>query len=506
MRLSIASLLITFFLATPSCWAQLSESEVQALGFESAWRSKLQIPRVGRGIVSANLWVESAKPRRFAVVQLPDRVIRVSADSLDRDGKPIGIEAAKKMAGEQASIFLGKPGSTVEEIEIPQIKLVVAASDGLVQTLDAETGKLIWSNSCGHTNAPAFPAAVSPLGVTLVQGRMLYLLDWATGKQLQTHPLRSSTSNAVSVCNDIAFVSDYTGTISTYDLGSRHLPWTYVMSGRAVGHPVNFAGQEFCATSTDRGYTYVFSGSEEPKVWFRYETPSAITGSLSAGNNAFYVGSTGGVIAKISADSRLGSIVWEFRSGQPITAPSLVVGNSVYVATENGDVIAIDDATGNVRWDASGYAVSTVIARAGKQLVCRTKSDQTLILDADSGAYRALSDSTPLSGPIMNQTSDRVYLAGVDGRIQCLRTVGAELPTLVVPFTPAEDTDENSVETTAASASTPTNNASSIFGTEAADPMNIFETDPLGGGSVDNPFETPPASDTPPAADNPFDF
>ncbi|RMF45483.1 MAG: hypothetical protein D6753_00030, partial [Planctomycetota bacterium] len=343
-----------------STWAQRASDFSRGLGLESAWRTQLRLPVDGRGIASVDFWVDKKTVRQYAVVELADRTIRVPSDQLDRDGKPIGMERAKEMAQTQAARVLGKAeGIQVVEVTVPQIKMVVVTRDGLVQTLDAETGKLLWATPCGPSWAPAHPGAVCEAGVVVIHGDNLHLLDWTTGKHLMIRPLQRATSNAVAAYKDIAFVSDFTGRIEAFALGREMRPWAYVMKGRAVGQPVTLLDKGFCAISTDVGFVYVYKPSEPPEVWLRFESGAPISGSLAAGNGAFYSGNVQGSITKFSADERFGTILWELRTGHTVTAPPLVVGNSVFVVNEAGDVIAINDQSGKALWETE--AVEAVV-------------------------------------------------------------------------------------------------------------------------------------------------
>lgn len=498
MRLRIAILavgLVTYAVAAAD--AQVSSVTARTMGLETAWISQIQLPRVGSGLVSSHLWAESKNPRKYAVVELADRTIRVSAEALNRDGEPIGIEEAKQQAQQQAARYLGKSdGFQVVEVNVPQLKLVLITSDGLVQVLDAESGKLIWATACGRSTAPAHAGAVSTAGVSLIHGENLYLLDWATGKHIMSKHLRYSTSNAVAVCNDIAFVSDFTGRVEAYGLGTEHKPWGYVMQGRSVGRPVNLASQHFSAIASDAGYVYIFAGGNEPNVWIRYETSSPISGSLSAGNGAFYAGTTAGLVSKITVDERLGRVKWEYRTGKTVTAPPLVVGDLVVAATESGDVVAIDDNTGVARWEVPGLGAAGLIGMASSKVIGLSGTGELLALDADSGRVVGRSIALSLSKPVINQMNDRIYLVQKNGRVQCLRPIDGVLPTMVTAPTIMEDESGESAPVTEQPTAPPGENPFNFGGGDAmSDGENPFGGDagigdPFGGAGGDggDPF------------------
>lgn len=494
--------------------AQVPSQFARKLGLETAWQSQVQVPMTGRGVVSTDLWIEPDGGRQFAVVELPERTIRIAADRPDRDGNPIGLDEAKKIALSTASRIQGSAdGLEVKETNVPSILLVIVTCDGLVQTLDAETGKLVWATSCGSTSAPAFPAALSSAGVSVLHGERLYLLDWKTGKHKASIVLKYPASNSVAVAGGLAFVTDVQGRVQSYqlDIGER-APYGYVIAGRAVGEPVSLANQQYSAIASDAGYVYVFVGGDRPSEWIRYDSSTPITGGLSAGNNAFYV-STAGIVSKVTLEDRFGKIDWEFHTGQPTTAPPLVVSDTVYVATDSGDLAAVDDATGFRKWVALGHNVQRAVGQMDGKVMARSRHGELLVFNSETGGLLGRSRVNSMGEPIANQLNDRIYLITDAGLIQCFRSQGAELPTMIKPVERSAE-DESTASDTASSGenifeageSSPFN-AADPFGTQttggdaggsdpfggsdpAADPFGGDGADPFGGdgGGMDDPF------------------
>ena len=510
-RIGYLATLLTLGVSGSAIYGQVSRTEARHMGLEVAWETQVQIPRAGSRLVSSHLWAEASNPRKYAVVELAERNIQVSAEALDRDGQPIGIEEAKKQAQAQASRALGRTdGFEVTEVSVPRLKLVLVTGDGLVQALDAETGKLIWATSCGRSSAPAHPAAVSTAGVSVIHGDRLFLLDWSTGKHAMSRQLRYSSANAVAACGDIGFVADFTGRIEAYGLGRDLSPWSYVILGNSVGEPITFSSGEYAAIASDQGYVYVFSGIDTPGVWLRYESPSPITGSLAAGPRGIYVGNASGLVTKFTLEDRGGRIGWELRAGNTVTAPALVVDDIVVVATEAGEVLAIDEATGTERWSSPTAGVAHPIGVAGERLLCLSNASELVALDAATGQPIARSRPMNLSHPMVNSVNDRIYLITKSGRVQCLRIAGATLPKMQ-SVVASEDEDE-AEDTNQRSTSEPVDNtflggaaANSGFGGAdfgettnadedpfggAGDPFGAMDAgaDPFGGGNDSDPF------------------
>jgi outer membrane protein assembly factor BamB len=512
MRIQFGKLLlnsvVTALAALPftvPAFGQISSSEAQRLGMEAVWQAQLQLPLAGRGIASTHVWSDPVNSRQFAVVELPDRTIRIAADTPDRKGNAIGIAEAKKQANAYAARLLGKQdGFQVVEVTVPDQKLVVVTADGIVQTIDAESGAILWKTSLGNLRAPSHPATISSAGISLIHGENLFLVGW-DGKIKNTTHLQSATSNAVAVCQDVTFVGDFKGQITVYGLESNVKPQRYSIQGRAVGRPVSTTAPDFSAFASDEGYVYIFTVRETPSIWIRYQAPGTMTGSLAVGNGAFYAGSTIGTLAKISTEDRVGKIEWDYRAGESIEAPAFVAGTHVFVPTDAGNLIAIDDATGYAAWILDGLRAKTIIGRASNKVFFTTTSGELSAVDIASGQRVATTSTMELSAPVVNPVSDRIFIISKSGSIQCLRPIGAVLPSFITPpiiveKTEAEATTSEAMETETGDGVSPFE----AFGTESAAPEgNPFgDGDPFGGGVGGNAGDAP--GENPFGGDDPF--
>jgi outer membrane protein assembly factor BamB len=450
---ALTAWLFVFSSQTAPFMSHVHGNEFRTLGLEVSWSAHAQASPGTVGIVSAQLWADTTQPKSYAVVELGDRSIEVPTDILDQNFQPMGEEGAKQEARRLASRYLGQSeGFEVSIRQIPQLRLVVVSGDGVVQCWDAETGNLQWATACGPTTSPAYPAALSQSGVVVIQGEYLYHLDWIDGRQIQVKKLPSGTSNSVAIVdapivvsregsgeittiNTLALVSNYRGFVNGYSLNNSIAPWTYQLIGRSVGMPVSLPDRSSTAIATDFGWLYVFSGSLNPAVQFRFESGKRFGGSLTAGQDAFYVGNIGGSFSKISIRDR-GVLEWTYRLSQSITAPPLLdpLQKRIYVSTEAGELTAIDDQSGSLAWNQIVFGSSRVrgpIAICRGSVICRTYSHTLIAYDSSSGQMLGQSSPLPLADKmIVNGISDRVYLINRSGSLTCLRPIGKQLPTI----------------------------------------------------------------------------
>ena len=114
-----------------------------------------------------------------------DEVEAFSERLLDAFGQQIGKDGAKKLATDQIDQWkaAGKEAELVTRV-IPQITLYATTNRGVVQAINAETGRTLWAQKVGNTNYPTLEPAANDSVVAVVNGSTLYILGADDGKEL----------------------------------------------------------------------------------------------------------------------------------------------------------------------------------------------------------------------------------------------------------------------------------------------------------------------------------
>lgn len=401
---------------------------------------------------------------------------------------------------QNVSSLLSKPsGFEVRELTVPSLKLILVSRDGKVTTLDAETGKLIWENTCGDVRAPAFPAAICGAGVVVLQGEHLYEFDLQNGKLLRTQPLGKGSSNAVAVTNTVAFVSDFSGRVVAYPVGEGEFKqkWGYTTRGRAVGKTLSLLDKNLCAIASADGVLYVFHSSRTPEVWLRYQSTTPIAGCIGAGKSSFYVGTEGGKFSKIVMEERNGRIDWEYLSAHSFSSAPLIIGSQIFAASDSGTLISLRDSDGSEEWSSNALNVREPLSVVGDTVYCVTRANELVSVDRKSGIVLARAITRNLGYAVANQLNDRLYCIGSQGQVQCLRPFGSDTPRMITASSGAAAQPE-------AEAPEATNESETPMSEEPGD--NPFGgndgNDPFGGG-MDAPAEAAPEGADPFSADSP---
>ena len=95
-------------------------------------------------------------------------------------------------------------------------------------------------------------------------------------------------------------------------------------------------------------------------------------------------------------DAATGAIVWERKLNAPTGAVSspIVAGGSVYVLTDDGTMLALDAATGGLRWrvDGLGNVTSGTSALADGIIYVPSREGRLWAIDAETGTILWTSD------------------------------------------------------------------------------------------------------------------
>ena len=164
--------------------------------------------------------------------------------------------------------------------------------------------------------------------------------------------------------------------------------------------------------------------------------PFYVPQDLSAQNMALEAPRRKGGLAIVGTDSgnvfaindANGKVRWTYLTQSPVServsafkdfAATQEVAYDVYVPVESGDFFALDMKTGLENWRASG--VKRLISASATRLYVLDQLDRLAALDRSNGARLKTLTLAPTKFQIFNQETDRVYLVSADGLVQCLR-------------------------------------------------------------------------------------
>ena len=459
MLLVLSSVLI----ASGSLQAQLRRtsmraSDFQRAGLEVAWDSQVELDRqrssaggmqlqvVGRD--SHANFMDTSYP--VYEVTFDKGVRRFSAIDLGRDGRSIGGAEAARLA-EKEKIRLEARGYQVEiqEKRVPSCTLYVTSNSGTVQAIDAENGRTQWAILVGHPKYQTLTPAANDRYVSVINGSTLYLLERLTGEQVWKRTLQQNPAWGPILTREMVFAPSINGRIEGHwlpkenarlpepgKLPLREPTWHY-QSDRRVTAPIT-ATDTTISWPAGRGRLYV-ANTADPEVLYMVRAAGPIDGhSVQVPPDRLAVASTDGYVYCVNEDD--GLIQWEITTGEPIRNSLFYNGGNLYAVTESGELHSISS-DGFQQWVTSG--IDRVLAASKSRVYARDMRGNLVGLDPKSGGKLMSMDISGYDIPVVNQLTDRIYLAASDGTITCLRETNAKLPTVHVKMPTATDADDS---------------------------------------------------------------
>jgi outer membrane protein assembly factor BamB len=382
----------------------------------------------------------------------------------------------------------------VERAMLTGDRLSVLTTAGILQELDAITGKTLWIAPVGNPDHPSLGPAANDQFVALLNGSTLYVLDRNDGRPVIVRPVGGAPGAAPALAKNHVFVPLVTGRIEAYSLGEQKLtPWYYQSFGRALVAPLTTPTSFVWAT--DSGHLYV-GRTEELGLRFRLETNSPIVASPAYQEPYIYAATFSGEVFAMQEAN--GTRRWKYATGFPITRSPAPVGGKVFVTSEEPALHCIDAKRGTQLWEVPKI---TQFAALSKDRVYGVDELGGLVaLDAKTGALLGRMATDISTHALVNDQTDRVYLVSTDGVVECLHEIGAE-ETLYhnpPPTGPLQPADAEA----AAPAETPSQQPENSAMPSTTDESSPFEVEDA------NDAEAPADADAgaEDADDNPFNF
>ena len=339
-----------------------------------------------------------------------------------------------------------------------------------LHVIDAETGQTLWVRTVGQPAHPSLPLGVNEQMVAVVNGTKLYILKRQDGKTIWTGPVSGVPMAGVAMSKRHVFVPTISGRVIGYLLekiieepvlpdmakdkaagegsangkktGSREpeslrlkqgsLPeLTCGSSGAVNSQPLIMRDDDlgmYIAWTTPSGMFVAHIGHQdenhfpllyelagENKIAARPCYMPSKTGDPS-GEGVIFVASVNGSI--FAHSERQGVEVWRRATGQPIVEPLVPIGGQLYATSALGGIYCLDSASGDLKWTAP--QIMKFVAASPTRLYVSDKLGRLLVLDAKTGARI---DTLPFSATdimVRNMRTDRIYLIGKTGLVQCL--------------------------------------------------------------------------------------
>lgn len=453
--LLLVAALLTFGFSPSATFGQVSRQELlssegaQRAGLTRMWFTHLEMDSSRGKVQGLTQHVSSTKAHTVFEVTFQSRSYLFSERDLDAFGNPVGVEGAREASDKKfASLLLllapkadpaaagdpaaapaeAKPATTADLPKvtihvIPEITIYATSERGLVQAIDAETGKTKWASFVGDPRFPTSNCGASDDVVCVFNGSKIYVLKASDGTVNWEKSVPGAPVLGPAVSDEYIFVPLISGKVDAYEVDH---PNRAATTFRTMGHPTTqpVVLNHSVAWATDRGHVYVAS-TNDGKAKYRVETKDNVvsTPGFLAPDKIFVTSQDGYLY---SVRETRGGINWRFSTGESISHGPVGVRDTVYVIADSGTMYAIDGEAGVERWTTSG--IRGFIAATDDRLYCTDLTASLVVIDSRSGSRVASISAPELEVRMVNTETDRIVVGTPSGLLQCFREIGRKWP------------------------------------------------------------------------------
>lgn len=315
---------------------------------------------------------------------------------------------------------------------------IVQSTGGIVTCFDAENGKRLWSMQIGRRDDPSYPAATNPELVLITSSRYLYALNKRTGNLEWRIAVPAQPSASPSADDRQVYVGCMDGTVYAFSLrrirelyGERRLPdasyqavvWTYKAGAAVTTPPLPIEGDNVvCFASLDHSLYCVTKSDRE--VRFQFETDAPVSAPLAYHEGKLYLASQDFDLYCIDVLS--GTPHWRFVSGTPITKKPYILGDDLYLLPETGGLFCLSVDSGQQRWWRQ--RITEFLGASAGRLYASDDQQNVILLDRADGALLGAFPLRAFPVRVVNDRTDRLFLASESGLVVCLHEIGQEFP------------------------------------------------------------------------------
>jgi len=342
-------------------------------------------------------------------------------------------------------------------------QFIVQTRQGAIVAVDAETGDLLWQTQVGQPYWSGQPVAFNSQALFVTRRDQLYALDRNTGRHLfETLDPRSKqrivgvpltgVPSAAAVADERMLYIPFGSRVSALQLPFERtkapsvtleekyartsatdeplINWDAPLSGLRIEQPLLLTNPPRPAASalgavSPEGTFFSLSSQErsEPIV---FKTGAAVAVPLGQYENIAYLATENGNLYALNIANT--DQLWRFNAEAPLFRKPDVTARDVYLSPDRLGLFRVDRKTGVARWlnrDGVHFlAVNNDFVYATDRL------GRFLVLDYFRGTTLAVYDLRDYPVLFHNELTDRIYLGSNDGLILCLRHRGQRTPLL----------------------------------------------------------------------------
>lgn len=299
--------------------------------------------------------------------------------------------------------------------------LFVQTDQGMIHSLDANSGQLKWSVKVNELNREVHPPSVTEDYVYVTTGDDLIQIDRESGRYLWTKTLPHEIVSSPAASKTHVFVHCSDNVVYAVALNDnvprkytkRPITWFYNAGGSLVHRPV--VHENLVSFVTYDGTLYT-SATHERKIFYRFFAYSTVPAPPAYLNKTLYLAT--GDFNLFAIDMPTGRLKWRFRTGYPIQREPIPYIEDVYFTPEGAGLHCLNNEDGKERW--VNPLAKDLLSVSEEHVYATDELSNFLILSRKDGHIEGAIPMPQFRLAAHNQATDRIFVATPGGLVLCM--------------------------------------------------------------------------------------
>lgn len=176
-------------------------------------------------------------------------------------------------------------------------------------------------------------------------------------------------------------------------------------------------------TSTERAV--IASPKLVAQEFYRFDTANNITGPAAQFGDTLFIATIDSSLYAL--DGIRGRVLWRYTAEGPLAQKAVVIGEDIFLTTVQGQLSRLDRTSGDSRWKDRRGAIDRSVADVGRFLAANDRfvyvtnqAGDLVVLDRRRGLPLGTIRTRDFTHAFANSVSDRVYLTANNGLLICM--------------------------------------------------------------------------------------
>jgi len=313
-----------------------------------------------------------------------------------------------------------KKAERLETMVLQGDRLYVRSAQNYTWSLNRDSGQVVFSRSIAPEGFPIFGWESYEDRLITVIDNQLVEIDRDRGKRVRVSDLEISILAPPVRNSELFYVSGTDRRLHAYSAESLVSSFKVAADNESQITSV-LAGEDMVVFGTDKGNVVAIESDAPKKLW-QFDARGPVAGAVVRDGSSFYFANKDTNVYRLDAGGVGGiDLAWKYQTEAILDRSPQVTAGAVYQYAPGRGVAAINKESGKALWMLP-EGVSLLTETAGRAYVI-TKHNTLVVMHNGTGKKLHWVNFAPVAKYASNATDGRIYIAGNDGRVVCLKPV-----------------------------------------------------------------------------------